>query len=392
MRTRLRFLLKERDVRDATDEEVLSVYRDIGVVPKAERDDNFNKTPEDLSNYKLVLPGDVVVNKMKAWQGSIAVSNHKGIVSGDYLVCSVVGAVNRRYLHHLLRSRPMVDEYAIRSKGIRPSQWRMYWDDLADIQINLPSVVTQERIADYLDNETARIDALIDKKRRMVALTTEHLDAFIDRIVWDQVALHGPLMFRTDQSRPIMYGIVLPGPNVADGVPIVKGGDVAGSRLSPELLNRTTPEIEAPFARARLAPDDLVFAIRGGIGDVELVPHGLAGANITQDVARVSCGSDVAPQWLRLVLRSRSVQQQVKARITGATVKGLNIWELKRVFVPMSTRDRQERDLARLLPAERRAEALCSSIPEQVDLLVEHRRALIAAAVTGQLRIPGRAA
>ena len=168
MRTRLRFLLKERDLRGAVDEQVLSVYRDHGVVPKGERSDNFNKTPEDLSMYKLVLRGDVVVNKMKAWQGSIAVSDHRGIVSGDYLVCSTHSDADTRFLHHLLRSRHLIDEYALRSKGIRPSQWRLYWEDLADVEVDLPSITRQRAIADFLDRETARIDALITKKRRMI--------------------------------------------------------------------------------------------------------------------------------------------------------------------------------------------------------------------------------
>lgn len=49
------------------DKQLLSVYRDFGVVPKASRDDNFNKPSDDLSTYQLVEPGDLAINKMKAW-------------------------------------------------------------------------------------------------------------------------------------------------------------------------------------------------------------------------------------------------------------------------------------------------------------------------------------
>ena len=66
-----------------------------------------------------------------------------------------------------------------------------------------------------------------------------------------------------------MYGIVLPGPSVEEGVSILKGGDVKSDRLSPESLAKTTHEIEAPFARARLRSNDVVYAIRGSIGDAE---------------------------------------------------------------------------------------------------------------------------
>ena len=83
-----------------------------------------------------------------------------------------------------------------------------------------------------------------------------------------------------------MYGIVLPGPNVDEGVMIVKGGDVKPKRLAPEILCKTTAEIEKGYARSRLRAGDLVIAIRGGIGDIEIVPPEIEGANLTQDAAK----------------------------------------------------------------------------------------------------------
>ena len=388
----LRALYRRVEERGRPDLPPLSVYRDLGVVPREGREDNFNKLSDDLTTYKVVRPGDLVLNKMKTWQGSIGVSDYEGIVSPAYFIGRRIGDVDSRFMHHLLRSAPLIAEYGARSKGIRPSQWDLPWDEFTAIRVNVPPLATQRAIANYLDAETARIDTLIEKKRRMVELSEDKYDGFTEEVVWHHVTTRGPLKYRTDQMRPIMYGIVLPGPDVPEGVPLVKGGDVAAQRLAPELLNRTTAAIEKPFARARLAPDDLVFAIRGGVGDVEIVPPGLAGANITQDVARVSTAHDVLTQWLHFVLRTPSVRQQVDARITGATIKGLNIWELKRIQVPMSDTSRQKQDLAELLPMARHVGLLRSAINRQVALLVEHRQALITATVTGELDISGVAA
>jgi type I restriction enzyme S subunit len=260
------------------------------------------------------------------------------------------------------------------------------------LPLHYVSLSTQRAIADYLDRETARIDALIEKKKRMIQLLEERFQRLIDDVVWSEVDQPVPLMRRVQWNRPIMYGIVLPGPDVPEGVPIVKGGDVAARRLSPDRLARTTPEIEAPYARARLHERDLVFAIRGGIGDVELVPPELEGANITQDVARVAPAADVDPMWLGLVLRSAEVRRQVEQRVTGATIKGLNIWDLKRVCVPPSGGRRQRADLARLSVEESRVCRLVDALGSQSSLLAEHRQALITAAVTGELEVPGMAA
>jgi len=251
----------------------------------------------------------------------------------------------------------------------------------------LPSMEEQRAIAAFLDRRTAQIDTLIAKYERLLELLDEKRQAVMQAVIWRDVSSAVPLKFRTDERRPIMYGIVLPGPDVADGVPIVKGGDVAARRLSPEQLNRTTREIEAPYARSRLAIGDLVFAIRGGIGDVELVPTELVGANITQDVARIAPASDVCPTWLTMVLRTPGVGAQVSALTTGATVRGLNIRDLKLVGVPDSDRSRQDEDLRTLLPLEEKTTAVQRRLSHARDLLFEYRSALITAAVTGHMDV-----
>jgi len=91
--------------RNRPDLPVLSVYREYGVIPKDSRDDNHNATSMDTSTYKVVQPGDLVVNKMKAWQGSMGVSAHEGIVSPAYITCSTKSErILPSFLHYLLRA------------------------------------------------------------------------------------------------------------------------------------------------------------------------------------------------------------------------------------------------------------------------------------------------
>ena len=188
----LRYVLRERDNRAEGSEQVLSVYRDYGVIPKASRADNFNKTPDDLSNYKVVRDGDVVINKMKAWQGSLGVSSHEGIVSGDYLVCEMSrDGVAPSYLHHLLRSPLMVSEYGVRSSGIRPSQWRLYWGDFADIRVPIPPMPLQTEIADALDRESVLTHRLLETARESVDLLRERRQALITAVVTGEFEVPG---------------------------------------------------------------------------------------------------------------------------------------------------------------------------------------------------------
>lgn len=186
----LRYLFQQSREDNSGGSEVLSVYRDYGVIPKSSRSDNFNKTPEDVSRYLVVRPGYLVVNKMKAWQGSLGVSNHRGIVSPDYEVLRPTSKdLHPRFAHAFLRSPRLVAEYAVKSVGIRPSQWRLYWDQLKDIAVPVPSAAQQSRICDALDRATAEIDATIADGREAIALSKERRAALISVAVTGKIDL-----------------------------------------------------------------------------------------------------------------------------------------------------------------------------------------------------------
>lgn len=165
----LKYATRWKSEKGCPDAPVLSLYRDFGVVPKDSRDDNHNVTSLDTSNYKVVDTGDLVINKMKAWQGSMAVSDYRGIVSPAYHVCSITSnKVNKRYLHHLLRNPAYLPEYARLSTGMRIGQWDLGFDDFKNIPFLIPPLDEQAKIADYLDNGCASLDVILDKTRSSI--------------------------------------------------------------------------------------------------------------------------------------------------------------------------------------------------------------------------------
>ena len=157
---KLKYHLRRNEPRNPGDVVVLSLYRELGVIPKDSRDDNHNVTSEDTSKYKYVRPGDFVINKMKAWQGSVAVSEYEGIVSPAYFVYEFTDdTIFKRYFHYLLRSC-YKDEFMRLSGGIRVGQWDLPADALENTPILIPPMDEQCRIADFLDTKCAEIDAL----------------------------------------------------------------------------------------------------------------------------------------------------------------------------------------------------------------------------------------
>lgn len=162
--TRIKNILSNVSIKNRPDATVLSLYREHGVIPKDSRDDNHNVTSEDTSSYKFVEIGNLVINKMKAWQGSLAVSDYEGIISPAYYVCKFIDdSVEKKYIHYLLRCRLYAQEFERLSTGMRVGQWDLGIDDFMCIPALIPPKNEQIAISNYLDRWSEQIDSIINE-------------------------------------------------------------------------------------------------------------------------------------------------------------------------------------------------------------------------------------
>jgi len=155
---------------------VLSVMKDRGVIPYTEKGNVGNKVSEDLSGYKLVDKGDFVLNSMNLYMGSVGVSEYDGVTSTAYIVCKPSENVYADYYNYLIQFKGFQEYVGFLGKGIMEIREAVRWTALKSVFVPLPDLAIQRQIADFLDRETARIDLLIEKKQRLVALLGEKLD------------------------------------------------------------------------------------------------------------------------------------------------------------------------------------------------------------------------
>ena len=176
---KFKYHLQRKEVKNKPELQVLSLYRELGVVPKDSRDDNHNVTSEDTSKYKYVKAGYFVVNKMKAWQGSVAVSDYEGIVSPAYYVYEFSdNKFYKRYFHYLLRGC-YKDEFMRVSGGIRVGQWDLPADKLENMLVLIPSPTEQQEIADYLDSQCSQVEEAISDKLKQIETIEEYKKTLI---------------------------------------------------------------------------------------------------------------------------------------------------------------------------------------------------------------------
>lgn len=178
------------DKKEDDNYQLLSVTRDKGVIIRGERgeDGNNNRIPEDLSNYKIVHKNQFVVNKMKAWMGSYGVSNFDGIVSPAYYICSV-NNIHEPFFSLAIRCKMYTNFFWKYSKGIRVDQWDMSPLALKEIPFVTPPTDEQKKIAAYLDEKCAKIDAILEKINTEVERLKELKRSLINEVVTGQRAI-----------------------------------------------------------------------------------------------------------------------------------------------------------------------------------------------------------
>ncbi|WP_162617147.1 restriction endonuclease subunit S [Litorivita pollutaquae] len=371
------------------EEELLSVYRDHGVIPKSSRDDNHNKPSEDLSGYQLVTEGALVTNKMKAWQGSIAISRYRGIVSPAYYVYTPQSDECDQFLHYLLRSDPYIGLYGRISKGVRVNQWDLEHEALRNIPVLLPDLATQRQIADFLDRETARIDLLIEKKQRLVALLGEKWVSVVENAIST-----GGKRTKLGHHIDILSGYAFPSSDFStdpEDMPLLRGANVSPGSMRWDDTVYWSRDRLVEVSRFLLDAGDVVLGmdrpwISSGIRIAELTEED-APALLLQRVCRIAPRTTMDKQFMKLLLTSRQFLAYFEPIMTGVSVPHISPDQVSSFRFEYIERDEQVRRATAAGRERERIIRVHQSTEKSIDRLKEYRSALITAAVTGQVDV-----
>ena len=389
-------------------EQLLSVYRDFGVIPKSSRDDNFNNASEDLGLYQLVEPGDLAINKMKAWQGAVAISEHRGIVSPAYFVFTARHGEIPRFLHYLFRSLQFTAFYLSISKGIRPNQWDLEPQEHSRMVVPLPPLSEQTAIASFLDHETGKIDALAEEQRQLIELLKEKRQAVISHAVtkgldpdakmkpsgvewlgdvpehWEVKRL-GQIAARL-QTGP--FGSQLHAEDYIDGgTPVINPSNLRSGEIIPEWSNTVDDTLADALAHHRLGVGDVVFGRRGEMGRCALVTEEAVGWLCGTGCLRVTLADIGLAEFASTYLQTRAVASYLELVSVGSTMDNLNTAILARIPIPCPPVEEGRQVIAALHQSVAQIDALINEAECGVKLLDERRAALISAAVTGKFEV-----
>ena len=190
----LKYLVYESDrrYRSGSKPTKLSVSIHRGVTPRDALLDKGSRT-DDLSSYKKCSPGDIAINRMRAFQGGVGVVGQTGVVSPDYTVLRIGRQVSPRYLHYVMRSSWFVLEMTRRLRGIGATDQgqvrtpRINFADLGRIEVPVPPREEQDDLALNLANQEASLTHAIDLQVKQVALLSERRHALVTAVVTGEI-------------------------------------------------------------------------------------------------------------------------------------------------------------------------------------------------------------
>ncbi len=373
------------------------------------------ETQDVSGGYTFFREGDLVVAKItpcfENGKGSLAVGLTNGAAYGttELHVLRTGPHLDRRFLLYVTLSLPFRSHGEASMKGVAGQQ-RVTEDFIKDWRQAWPPLTEQQFIAAFLDRETGKIDALVEKKRRLIELLKEKRAALITHAVTKGLDPSVPMK---DSGIPWLGQIPAHWAvkRLKHGAAIrLSSVDKKSEEGEAETLlcnyvdvyknEFITASIEFMVATARSAEISR-FAIR--VGDVLLTKDSETWddigvpALVVDEIRGVTCGYHLAQlrclprslhgSYLFRALQSSGVREQLHVSANGVTRFGIGAGDVGGIRIPFPPLAEQRAISEFIDDQTAKIDALIGKVHLNIERLAEFRSALISAAVTGKIDV-----
>ncbi len=361
-----------------------------------------------LTGYTYFREGDVTLAKItpcfENGKGAImsGLTNGIGFGTTELIVARPQAQkTTARLLQYLFRSRVFrsLGEAHMYGAG---GQKRVSDEFIREYRAGIPPLAEQTAIADFLDQETAKIDGLIAEQERLIELLKEKRQAVISHAVtkgldpavpmkdsgiewlgqvpehWEVIRLGG-----------LFSETVEPGNNELPILSVSIHHGVSDREMNEEEMDRKVTRSEDRSKYIRVAPGDLVYnmmrAWQGGFGAVNV--EGMVSPAYV--VARPR--KTIQTSFVENLLRTPSAVEEMRRYSKGITDFRLRLYwdEFKNIQIPFPPEPEVLAILRYIDQEITKFDDLKSEAQKAITLLQERRTALISAAVTGQIDVRG---
>jgi type I restriction enzyme S subunit len=389
---------------------VLCNYTDVYYNERITSDIHFmaaTATEEQIKKFSL-RSGDVIITKDSETADDIAIAAYvpedlPGVVCGYHLsMVRVKNGNNGLYIKRLFGSHYLKSNFAVLANGL--TRVGLSQSALDNVMVPVPGPEEQQKISDFLDRETAKIDALISEQEKLITLLAEKRQATISHAVtkglnpgapmkdsgveWlGEVPEHWSVGTLNRVANRVVVGIAEAATHayVDDGVPILRSTNVRAGKLIGDILH-----IALEFAAGRgsklLNAGDLVTVRTGNAGVTAVVPKLLDGCQcFTMLISTLRIEN--SPEYYCYWMNSEAAQRYFGLEGWGTAQVNISVPILKNLPVVIPHPEEQ-REIVEFLDIEiSRLDALSAEAKRGIALLTERRSALISAVVTGKIDV-----
>jgi type I restriction enzyme S subunit len=359
--------------------------------PRSLRKDTFASLPKELAALAPVRKGDILMSAAGTVGRTLLYLSDEHACYAGYLVrFRPLPTVEPRFVSYWTETSAFLDQIEVGKVTSTIDNFSA--GKYRDLRLSCPDLAAQRAVADFLDAETTRIDVLVAKKRRLMELLTARVAAL------RMETFRGPARWRLKRllQERTAYGVLVPRfVDPAEGAPMIRINALTlDGRVDRSRLAWIEEKQSLEYQRTIVSPGDLVLSVVGSMGRSAVVDRDASGANLNRPLARLQPLSQLPARLLWHWTQTPQFLDQATLATGGDTAQPtLNLGDLGEFEVGLSDDpdgwhgllDALERKLAPLHHVD-------DLLRKQLALLHERRQALITAAVTGQLDIPGLAA
>ena len=385
----------------------VDVYYSDLVTPEGEFM-NATATPNQVRRF-LLRAGDVLITKDSESWNDIAVpalvaEDLTDVLCGYHLAQIKPGPdLDGRFLARQFSAIGTRDQFHVAANGI--TRFGLGGDAIRTGLFPIAPIEEQRAIANFLDRETAKIDALVARKERLIELLQEKRTALITRAVtrgldpnvpmkdsgveWlGEIPAHWEVKRLKHLTPGTTVGIVVTPSKyyVDEGIPCLRSLNVSRGTIDMDNLVFISEHANEIHRKSKIFAGDVVVVRTGQAGTAAVVPTELDGANCI-DLLIVRRSEQILPRYVYYYLNSRNAISQAAELSVGAIQAHYNTSTLVQLLVPRIPLDEQNRIVTHLDAATRETDRLIAKIHKAIDHLREFRTALISAAVTGKIDV-----
>ena len=348
-------------------------------------------------------PGDVLFGKLRPYLAKVWVAEFSGRSSTECLVMQSA-EVEPRFLAYACLARAFVEQVDASTHGAKMP--RAEWESVRNISIPVPARHEQRKIVDFLDRETARLDALVAEKAHVIELLAEKRQAVVAQAVTrgiDPDASYRDSGVSWPNRVPTHWKLVslrflvdvIGGATPDTGRTEFWDGDtpwVSPKDMKQDAISDTEAHVSAlgiSESALQMIPKDAVLVVVRGMILAHSIPVAIARNPVTinQDMKALICHDDLDPLYLRDFLRAS--RNYLVAMIESAAhgTKRMESAVLGNLQVPLPTLSEQKEISRQISERTRRTDEIQAATTHAMDLLKERRAALIASAVAGRLSV-----